>query len=91
VLSRSKRVAALVLAAAALASSIAPITPANVRIKIVWDMPRTPPPFDCDNQAYARNNPDKCGLPGPFLLGGGAPRGRGLLGGLLHGLTGGLL
>lgn len=84
---------AVALAAAALFST-APTTGPDVKVTIVWDMPASPPMFDCDNRAYALNNPDKCGLPGPFLLGGGQPSGGGFLGDLgrvLHGLTGGLL
>jgi hypothetical protein len=44
----------------------------------------------CSDQAYRQAHLALCNETGPFLLGGGSPRG-GLLGGLLHGLTGGLL
>jgi hypothetical protein len=86
------RLIALVLVVAATLGSTAPVDPSNrITLRITWAVPLEPAPFDCDNKAYARNNPDKCGLPGPFLLGGGAPRGRGIIGSILHGLTGGLL
>lgn len=93
---RSRRFGALLLVVAATVSGTAPSNPPQqITIRIVWDMPvdrPLSPRFDCDNRAYANNNPDKCGLPGPFLLGGGAPSGGGLLGGLLRRLgLGGLL
>jgi hypothetical protein len=87
---RRSRLLVVALLVAATTVTPAPGLPPGVEIQIVWDIPDSPPLFDCDNQAWAANNPDKCGLAGPFLLGGGAPRGGGLLGGLLKRL-GGLL
>jgi hypothetical protein len=94
-LRRSRRAAVVVLVVAAALGSTAPSEAREaLQIRVVWDVPMSPPPlaphFDCGNRAWAANNPDKCGLSGPFLLGGGAPTGGGLLGGLLKRL-GGLL
>jgi hypothetical protein len=81
------RVAAVLVVTATLGGA----WPGNVTIRVVWDFPADVPHADCTNRAYAANNPDKCGISGPFLLGGGAPSGGGLLGTIgrvLHDLTG---
>lgn len=90
-LARSKRLAALTLIVLTTMGGTLPVHPQKITIKIVWDIPQTPV-FDCTNPEVRRQHPAQCPEL-PFLLGGGGSSGhggggRGILGGILHGIPG---